>query len=138
MTRFRPLLQVLVAIVMIAAGSMLSDAHAHAGHAHAAHAHAGHAHGMTPVASTAPSPAAAAVDLTAPSDGDLHTESGPSQPGKAHAGCCCAGPCCAVLAGPVGLPVRAAHPARPGSRPADPARPDALSEALPRPPRFVA
>ncbi|MBY0297635.1 MAG: hypothetical protein K2X71_16635 [Methylobacterium sp.] len=130
MTRFRALLQVLVAIAMMAAGFMLSDAHAHAGHVHAERAH-----GATPVPSPAP---ISAADVVIPPDGDLQAESGPSEPGKAHAGCCCAGPCCAVPASPVGLPVRAAHLNRPGRLPADPARPDALSEALPRPPRFVA
>ncbi|WP_407521954.1 hypothetical protein [Methylobacterium oryzisoli] len=135
MTRMRPLLQVLVAIVMIAAGFMLSDAHAHPGHAFGV---AAHAHGMAAQTHGAAPPTVAVGDTIALADGDHGADSDRSHPGQAHAGCCCAGPCCVVLAAPVGLPVRAAHPARLTGLPADPAHPDALSEALPRPPRSIA
>ncbi|WP_018260249.1 hypothetical protein [Methylobacterium sp. WSM2598] len=127
MLRVRSFLQVLVAIALIAAGLASSAAHARSAHGH---------EGARMAASAAP--AAAIRDAAIRLGGDHHGEAGSTDAGTAHPVCCCGSTCCAALASPAGVPVRAARAARPLRPPGERPRPDALSEALPRPPRSLA
>lgn len=125
MIRIRPLLHVLLAIVMITTGFIAS----------VAHAQPGHTHGLTPsavAALTAGNDTAVAMDPGAVTDDDHRTD-----PGKVHTSCC-ACPSSTFQVNPAVPPMRIAHLTSLVARPADPGHPDALSEALPRPPRTFA
>lgn len=114
MTRMRPLLHVLVAIVLIATGFMTSAPH------------------------TQPAdldgPISSAVEMSTEASGEAaHGDQG------AHLGsasCSCA--CSMALAASDGLPMRMSKLTSLVFRPTDPGHLDALLEALPRPPRTFA
>ena len=123
MTPMRPLLHVLVVIVLIATGFMTSVVHAHPG---------GDGHGSIAIKTHT---MVDGVDASTFAPGELaHGDHG-ADFGRACGGCC---PYSSALPASDGLPMRAIRLTPPVVWPIDLGHPDALSEALPRPPRTFA